>query len=273
LFTVGLSGAVNATVADGRGSVVIGAGDAPVTAQPAISAPPDVVVGEGGGFVDLVVGLSAPSLSVVSVDYATVNSSAGAGTVCNSDYVAVAGTLTFAPGETTKVVRVELLNCPAVENLESFTFRLSAAINATIARTSGSVTIVDGSGATPTFADVPPANVFYDFIERLFDLGITTGCGINAGGQLLFCPTVPVPRQQMAAFLIRAKGLTQLFSPTPTFADVPVSNPFYGHIERLFQAGITTGCGTNGAGALIYCPSDSVLRQQMAAFLIRAFAS
>jgi hypothetical protein len=51
------------------------------------------------------------------------------------------------------------------------------------------------------------------------------------------------------------------------------SNPFYGHIERLFQVGITTGCGMNGAGALIYCPNDSVLRQQMAAFLIRAFGS
>jgi spore germination protein len=101
-------------------------------------------------------------------------------------------------------------------------------------------------------------------------MGITTGCG-SSGGQLLFCPGDPVPRQQMAAFLIRAKGLTPLSSATPTFADVPAGNPFYGWIERLFEQGITTGCGTNGSGQRIYCPGEDVPRQQMAAFLIRAF--
>jgi hypothetical protein len=125
--------------------------------------------------------------------------------------------------------------------------------------------------ATPTFADVPPSNPFYTFIERLFDMNITTGCGTNGSGQLIYCPGDPVPRQQMAAFLIRAKGLTQLNSPTPTFADVPQSNPFYGYIERLFQQNITTGCGTNAGGQRIYCPVENVPRQQMAAFLVRAF--
>jgi hypothetical protein len=125
---------------------------------------------------------------------------------------------------------------------------------------------------TPTFADVPPSNFFYDYIEQLYDLGITTGCGTNGLGQLIYCPGEFVPRQQMAAFLIRAKGLTQLFPATPTFADVPASNPFFGYIERLYEQGITTGCGTNGLGQPIYCPGEFVPRQQMAAFLIRAFA-
>jgi subtilisin family serine protease len=126
---------------------------------------------------------------------------------------------------------------------------------------------------TPTFADVPTSNPFYGWIERLFEQGVTTGCGTNSGGQLIYCPAQFVPRQQMAAFLMRATGQTQLLSPTPTFADVPTSNPFYGWIERLFEQGVTTGCGTNSGGQLIYCPGDSVPRQQMAAFLIRAFAT
>src|SRR5207245_11230662 len=75
-------------------------------AQPGISAPADVIVGEGDGHVDLVVSLSAPGLSPVSVNYATANSSAGAGFSCNADYIGVSGTLNFAVGETTKVVRV-----------------------------------------------------------------------------------------------------------------------------------------------------------------------
>jgi subtilisin family serine protease len=125
---------------------------------------------------------------------------------------------------------------------------------------------------TPTFADVPPSNPFYDYIEQLYDLGITQGCGTNGSGQPIFCPTEFVPRQQMAAFLVRAKGLTQLFPGTPTFADVPASNTFFGYVERLYEQGITQGCGTNGSGQPIFCPTEFVPRQQMAAFLIRAFA-
>ncbi len=44
-------------------------------ATPALSAPADQLVGEGDGFVDLVVSLSAPGSSTVSVHYATFSSS------------------------------------------------------------------------------------------------------------------------------------------------------------------------------------------------------
>jgi subtilisin family serine protease len=126
--------------------------------------------------------------------------------------------------------------------------------------------------ATPTFADVPAGTTFFGYIERLFEQGITQGCGVNGSGQPLFCPTQPVPREQMAAFLVRAKGLTQLFPATPTFADVPAGTTFFGYIERLFEQGITQGCGVNGSGQPLFCPSGLVSRQQMASFLIRAFA-
>ena len=100
---------------------------------------------------------------------------------------------------------------------------------------------------TPTFADVPASSVFFGYVERLFEQGITGGCP-SSGGQL-FCPKDNVPRQQMAAFLVRAKGRTQLFPPTPTFADVPPSNPFFGYIERLYEQGITGGCAFSGGPA------------------------
>ena len=45
---------------DGTGTVTIGASDAAAVSQPGISAPFDVAVGEGDGFVDLTVRLSAP---------------------------------------------------------------------------------------------------------------------------------------------------------------------------------------------------------------------
>ena len=46
------------------------------------------------------------------------------------------------------------------------------------------------------FADVPCPSQFADWIEQLAAEGITGGCG---GGN--YCPTTPVRRDQMAAFL------------------------------------------------------------------------
>ena len=56
-----------ASIADGTGTIVIGASAADPVATPGISAPPDVVVGEADGYVDLAVRLSAPGQSPVSV--------------------------------------------------------------------------------------------------------------------------------------------------------------------------------------------------------------
>lgn len=65
---------------------------------------------------------------------------------------------------------------------------------------------------------------------------------------------------------IAAYRPTSGLHPVPQrFADVPANHAFYGHIEFLAQAEITTGC-TVGA----YCPDALVTRRQMAAFLERA---
>ena len=52
------------------------------------------------------------------------------------------------------------------------------------------------------FADVPPTNPQFQFIEALYASGITAGCG--AGN---FCPNASVTRGQMAVFLAKALGL------------------------------------------------------------------
>jgi hypothetical protein len=119
--------------------------------------------------------------------------------------------------------------------------------------------------ATATFADVPIGNIFRGYVERIFLVGITTGC---AAGPLRYCPGDTVTRGQMAAFLCRALGLLQYLPATATFADVPIGNIFRGYVERIYLVGITTGCAT---GPLRYCPGDAVTRDQMAVFLVRAF--
>ena len=149
-FTVSLSSPSNATIADGTGTVTIGSSDTPSSTDPDIRAPADLILGETDGFVDLPVTLSAPSPNAVSVNYSTLDSTAVASTACNFDYVAASGTLNFAPGETTKVVRVEILDCPNVEGFEAFTFNLSAAVNGVISRASGRISIVDNDTIVAT---------------------------------------------------------------------------------------------------------------------------
>lgn len=48
------------------------------------------------------------------------------------------------------------------------------------------------------------------------------------------------------------------------FSDVPASHPFRADIDALVGSGVTSGCGGGK-----YCPSQSVTRGQMAAFLNR----
>jgi predicted extracellular nuclease len=116
------------------------------------------------------------------------------------------------------------------------------------------------------FNDVPPQNIFYNFIDRLAVLNITLGCTPD---HLFYCPADPVKRDQMAAFITR--GLGEFDPPTPPgqrFSDVPPTNLFYNAIDRMAVLNITLGCTPDH---LMYCPSDSVTRAQMAAFLVRAF--
>jgi RHS repeat-associated protein len=118
--------------------------------------------------------------------------------------------------------------------------------------------------AQQRFADVPPSNPFYAYIEQMAVLGITLGCG---GGN--YCPQQEVSREQMAAFIIRSLGI--LNPPQPTqqrFQDVLPSNPFYAFIDQMGLRGITLGCSGNPP---LYCPSAPVTRGQMAAFLFRGY--
>jgi hypothetical protein len=118
---------------------------------------------------------------------------------------------------------------------------------------------------TGLYTDVPCPSPFADWIEQLATEGVTTGCG---GGN--YCPDATVTRAQMAVFLLKTSQGPGYTPPTATgiFGDVPVGSFAADFIEALYAAGITGGCQ---ASPLLYCPSNGVLRQQMATFLVRTF--
>ena len=117
---------------------------------------------------------------------------------------------------------------------------------------------------TVSFSDVPATYWAWSYIEGLYNAGVTAGCG---GGN--YCPDTNVTRAEMAVFLLRGEHGSAYIPPavgTDTgFTDVPATHWAAAWIKQLAAEGITSGCGPS-----LYCPEDSVTRDQMAVFLLRA---
>ena len=113
-------------------------------------------------------------------------------------------------------------------------------------------------GTTADFFDDDDGTTFEGDINRLAAAGITGGCATRR-----YCPNANVSREQMASFLTRAFGLPP--SSKDFFTD-DESSIHEGSINAMAAAGITGGCT-----ATHYCPTAKVNREQMAAFLYRAF--
>ncbi|HYG82572.1 MAG TPA: Calx-beta domain-containing protein [Pyrinomonadaceae bacterium] len=137
-FRLVLSAPANATIATGAGTCTITDNDpAPsITITDVQSLEPD----SGTANAVFTVRLSAPSGQKVTVNYATGGGTAAAG----SDYNAVAQTaITFLPGQTTKLVPVQVRGDLSKEANETFFVSLSGAVNATIADAQGQGTILN----------------------------------------------------------------------------------------------------------------------------------
>jgi hypothetical protein len=113
-----------------------------------------------------------------------------------------------------------------------------------------------------SFTDVPPTSAFYRFVETIFHKGVTGGCGATT-----YCPTADTTREQMAVFVLTAKGVpapVACVAGSEMFLDVPASSPFCRWIEELVRRGIASGCAPN-----LYCPTAPATREAMAVFVLR----
>lgn len=128
-FAVNLSSPVNGKITDAQGIGTIYDNEGP----PSLVVT-DVAGAEASGTLSFSVMLTNASGTTVSVDYATADGSAIAG----SDYTATSGTLTFTPGQTSKTVPATIINDALAEDDETFTLNLS---NAT-----GGIAIADPQG-------------------------------------------------------------------------------------------------------------------------------
>ncbi|MCC6366793.1 MAG: S-layer homology domain-containing protein [Bryobacterales bacterium] len=120
--------------------------------------------------------------------------------------------------------------------------------------------------AAPYFSDVPSSHPQFRYIQKMKDLGITSGCTLST-----YCPNDAVTRGQMAAFLMRARmgvpsGQSFPYPASAYFSDVPAADLFFSYIQKLREAGITNGCS-----AAAYCAEEPTTRGQMAVFVVRTF--
>jgi hypothetical protein len=117
---------------------------------------------------------------------------------------------------------------------------------------------------TAVFNDVPASSPFCRWIEELARRGVVGGCG---GGN--YCPAGAVTREAMSVFALRTLDPTLNppdCVPPNLFLDVPETSPFCRWIEELAGRGVVSGCGGGN-----YCPTATVLRDQMGVFLSVTF--
>jgi Ca2+-binding RTX toxin-like protein len=147
-FSILLSNATNTTIVDSIGTATITDDDTNSPGELASVSINNVTVLEGDNGVTnaiFTVSLAESSSTPISVNYATANSTA----IADSDYSAISGTLSFAPGETTKTVTVQVKGDAIVEANETFSLVLSNANHATITDSIGTGTISNDDQTDP----------------------------------------------------------------------------------------------------------------------------
>jgi Calx-beta domain/Bacterial Ig domain/Bacterial Ig-like domain/RTX calcium-binding nonapeptide repeat (4 copies) len=149
LFAVNLLNPNGLVIVGSQAVARIGANDASASTLPVITAE-DFSVDEATGYVDLVVRLSAPSNLPVSVAY---NAGYETTEYTEVDY-AISGTLVFAPGETTRTIRIDYTDDTSSEPAEGFYVSFRSPVNGVVGKpyAIGIIAANDGAQGVPAIS-------------------------------------------------------------------------------------------------------------------------
>ncbi len=142
---------------------------------------------EGDGEIEFAVTLSLAGSSEVTVEYATAEGTARAG----EDFEPATGTLTFPAGATAATIRVRLVDDDVDEAAETFTVRLSHAVNAAVGDGEAAGEIADDDLPVVEIAAQPAA----------LKEGGTATFTLTRAGDLAVPLSVPVRVGELGAFL------------------------------------------------------------------------
>jgi len=127
----------------------------------------------------------------------------------------------------------------------------------------------DGSTCTTIISSDPRLGTLGDYGGFTQTIPLLEGSSAIDTGNNATCPTTDqrgIARPQGTGCDIGAYEYVVPTPPSISFTDVPATYWAVTWIERLANAGITSGCSTN---PMMYCPEDLVTRAQMAIFLER----
>ena len=184
------------------------------------------------------VSVSAASPQTITVAYATADGTATA----SSDYEAQSGTLTFAPGETTKIITVAVIGDRLPEPNETFSVNLTSPNNGTIADGQGLGTIVDdepririndvamkeGNSGLTAFAFTVSLSAAYD-VPVTVDFATADGTATAGSDYQAASGTLTIPADQTSGSITVLVNVDRLPEPNKTFF-VNLSNLNYGVI-------------------------------------------
>ena len=144
------------------------------------------------------------TLGVVTVDYAT----SGGTATQRTDYTLASGTLTFAPGDTSKTFKIQITDDAYMEAIEQFNVTLSNPKGGVslASPTVATVTIIDNDGA-PTTNPMDDAQLLSASITRIFSVVHLTRAGLTIG----------LDRSQRAAWINPAFSRSGWTSQIPSF--------------------------------------------------------
>ena len=184
----------------------------------------EVTVGEGQGSITIEVQRVGGSSGPASVDFLTISDSAVAG----QDFIEAVGRLTFEDGETSKSVRIDLINDSETESLEQFEFRIQNPSNAGLQPTQSTrINIADDDLGLPDFASFASASGLK-----------TNGSASIVGNELVL--TDLNKRQAGSAFF-----------------EAPLAIEGSTSFQSAFSFSIGQGSGTSGADGLTFILQNS----------------
>ncbi|HEX8364645.1 MAG TPA: Calx-beta domain-containing protein [Allosphingosinicella sp.] len=160
-FLVNVTNVTGATVSDGQATGTIQNEDVPPIPVANVA---DVAVAEGDSgvsYLNFTVTLSFAPTGPVTIDYATSSGTATAGT----DYLAVAGQLSFAIGETVKTIAVPIVGDTIPEAGETINLTLSNPSGATIGDGAAIGTITNDEGAGGSYFPLVTGNFEEDWTD------------------------------------------------------------------------------------------------------------
>jgi len=211
--------------------------------------------------VNFIVAFSQPVTGVDPSDFSLTTTGVSGAAVSKVSGTGSIYTVTVNTGSGSGTIRLDVIDNDSIVN------GVSAPLGG-IGAGNGNFTASETYTITKSwiFGDVPGTYWARDFIERLYNAGVTSGCSTVP---LNYCPENTVTRAQIAVFLLKGMHGSGFRPPvigaSSGFSDVATNYWAAAWIKQLAAEGITGGCGNGN-----YCPDVTVTRAQMAIFLLKA---